>query len=485
MKTTLRHLTYLVLPLLFSITVIARADDPGIPFQCDPSAPTGLTYTISNQVELRAFADCVSSGNSEQGQIIKLTKDLDLAEIPFPVIGKTNTPFGSAPEVFRGTFDGQNHDIKHLLIDTTDSSYYRKPYAGLFASLGSTATVKDLLLSDATVKIGDNKNGGLLAASSAGTIDNVSVSGKIIYSLSSGGSVGGLVGQDQGVINNSNVRVTADCQSVDKSCYNFGGLVGSARTISSNIKVKIAKSWAVVNLAHSKTLNNVGVNFLGGLVGMLASGNIEISQSAAQLNFPEQGGADVGSGVNKLYLGGLVGQIAPTAMTDMNITLDQDMATGDIEGATNPNYKIGGLIGSVGSDSTTSTNTPVSVTNSYSTLNVNKNGKIFPEVEFGGLIASVYQPVSLSNDYYAGSSQLYLVKGGLVAKDDNHVSTCENSYWDKDVSQISVSEACGAAGAQSTADMQKEGTYTDWDFSDIWAINAGQYPHLANGVLPK
>lgn len=59
-----------------------------------------------------------------------------------------------------------------------------------------------------------------------------------------------------------------------------------------------------------------------------------------------------------------------------------------------------------------------------------------------------------------------------------HKTTLVNSFWDTEVSGISVSD--GGVGLTSS-EMQMRDTFetAGWDFEDVWMICEGEdYPHL-------
>ncbi|AKA71969.1 hypothetical protein [Clostridium scatologenes] len=57
-------------------------------------------------------------------------------------------------------------------------------------------------------------------------------------------------------------------------------------------------------------------------------------------------------------------------------------------------------------------------------------------------------------------------------------------FWDKNVSIVTTDKSVitgsnfGKSTEETTAQMQTQSTFTNYDFSNIWAINSGEYPHL-------
>ena len=101
-------------------------------------------YLISNAGQLAAFASVVNSG--ETIICAKLTEDIVIQEGVLKADGSLNgdgskfdqwTPIGvSIDNPYTGTFDGQNHTISGMYINSDAE------YIGLFAFIGSGATVK-------------------------------------------------------------------------------------------------------------------------------------------------------------------------------------------------------------------------------------------------------------------------------------------------------------------------------------------------------
>jgi len=52
-------------------------------------------------------------------------------------------------------------------------------------------------------------------------------------------------------------------------------------------------------------------------------------------------------------------------------------------------------------------------------------------------------------------------------------------YWDTQTSGNTTSGGGSGAQGRTTAQMQTQSTYTDWNFNGVWLLAAGQYPRLA------
>ncbi len=102
---------------------------------------------INTTEELQAVAlDAYYNQNTYSGVTIKLTADLDLADIPWIPIGTIEVPFN-------GTFDGGGHTISNLNVQIDGAMTGN--VAGFFGVIGSSGIVKDLHIGES--HIGDHE----------------------------------------------------------------------------------------------------------------------------------------------------------------------------------------------------------------------------------------------------------------------------------------------------------------------------------------
>jgi hypothetical protein len=197
--------------------------------------------------------------------------------------------FSNTP-VFAGTYDGGNNTIAGLVV-SGDAN------VGLFGYTGATASLKSIRLVDVTVSATGGSAGGLVG-NNEGTISESFVSGSV--SAPDQSSTGGLVGYNAGTI-------TAAYSAVAVTGKNrVGGLVGSNEG-------SIARSFATGEVIATG-------DEIGGLVG-LSFGPITDSYATGDVS-----GGEV--------VGGLVGY---------NVDLiRRSYAAGDVSGQGD----VGGLVGS-------------------------------------------------------------------------------------------------------------------------------------------
>lgn len=162
-------------------------------------------FVIDSEAKLELFAQNVRNGDSYRGKTLILTQDIVMGTVEYP---ETNhAPIGvydaleSNRRPFCGTFDGQGHEIRNLLVN---SSYH----AGLFGYVGTEGVVKNLSLGGVEVRV-DKESGdesacwvGAVAAINEGTIVGCANRGVTVYGNVSYAYVGGIVGVNVGSILN-------------------------------------------------------------------------------------------------------------------------------------------------------------------------------------------------------------------------------------------------------------------------------------------
>ncbi|MBP3496471.1 MAG: hypothetical protein J6K33_01400 [Alistipes sp.] len=192
---------------------------------------------ITNLEELKAFRDAVNAGTTYSGAIVKLAADINLNNEEW-------TPIGNSAHAFQGTFDGQNHVISNLSINTPSKSD-----VGLFG-MTTNGEIKNLTVNNA--KITGYLNVGVVAGTPYNSkFTNIKVTGHVeVYGFAYVGGVGGK----NAYANWTDVTVAADETSYVKAnsvegdtAYRtyVGGVVGfngegghTFKNITSNIDVE-------------------------------------------------------------------------------------------------------------------------------------------------------------------------------------------------------------------------------------------------------
>lgn len=176
-----------------------------------------------------------------------MTKDIDLSGI------ENWTPIGTKDKPFAGVFDGKNHKIVGLKINSLPdgTASGSKLYLGLFGATSSDAVIdsvlngyepdmqkiidwskkcavlKNIVFTDVGISVEGQTVGALVGKATNTCIDNIKVeSGSLLTMGNSGGVVGFLSGS---VVNNVSTEKEYTVGTVDKGGYSIGGIVGAVR----------------------------------------------------------------------------------------------------------------------------------------------------------------------------------------------------------------------------------------------------------------
>lgn len=211
---------------------------------------TAGDITISNKSELKGFRDNVNSGSMYINDTIKLTSNIDLSNEQWRPIGYENA--------FHGTFDGNNHTISNIKIesltssDYTNTSSYAKA-AGFFGNIMG-GKVKNLALDNVSINLSKSKLTsyvGCLVGCVYGqvSITNCAVKNSTITlvqgssdDLNAGGLIGGTkwYNNDNGWINISSCSVDCDISITTQKESDFasaGEVVGFFDAYNGSVSV--------------------------------------------------------------------------------------------------------------------------------------------------------------------------------------------------------------------------------------------------------
>lgn len=167
---------------------------------------TECDMVIRTVDDLVAFAAAVNAGDNYKDKEVVLLADLDLTGVDF-------TPISQSNYWFAGVFDGLNHKISNLNVNTPSTNR-----AALFGGL-SHGTVKNLSLENPTIQGGADYTAAV-CASGNGTIKNVTVKGG---SVKGGDQVGGIAGF---MIATTIDGCTLDGTTIEATGDRAGGIIG-------------------------------------------------------------------------------------------------------------------------------------------------------------------------------------------------------------------------------------------------------------------
>lgn len=231
------------------LTEAQKGDSKDIPVPMSKK-PTGTgtaedPYLISNASQLRWFASQVND-NGKNSICAQLTNDIDLNNVEWTPIGKNS----SYP--YKGTFDGQYHEIKNLKIDSASSDQ------ALFGYVNG-GTVKNLTVSG-SVKGAGYTAGIIGQLAGASSVENCVNKANITGST----NVGGIIG-----------RVETSSAKTVNACANFGEITGS-----SYVGGLVGNLYYAISLKNSYNRGNVTVTTSSGYAGGIAGG-VEDSAASA------------------------------------------------------------------------------------------------------------------------------------------------------------------------------------------------------------
>jgi hypothetical protein len=272
------------------------------------------------------------------------------------------------------------------------------------------------------------------------TLENVDIKG---YE-DTGGLIGELItSYDNPIPLISNVTVSGNVE-ID-SLY-VGGIIGSSN--------------GGVSMSNVHFNGKVMGNMTGGLVGYL-SGTSQTQMAYFDSVFVS---GDIANEFTIQSSGGLLGQVSQS----VKLTINKCGFDGNVTGAA----KAGGLIGSF-----VLTGSVINIQDCYAT------GSVSGTTHVGGLIGTVESGSSVTltlNHSYAAASLTggSTAKGGDIADSTNMNATITNTFYDQTVAGVSDT---GKGVGLSTSLMKTQSSFTNYDFSSIWQINASVnngYPYL-------
>ena len=211
-------------------------------------------WLINNIDELYYFASEVNSGNTYEGQTVKLTADIDLGGYRWIPIGQTG-----ATE-FKGIFDGNGYTIKNLSVDNTAYTDEHTS-TGLFGWAESGVTIKNVKIDGATMK-GNHNVAAIVGYTYSSKIINCHVSNAtIINTHANGDACGDKTGTIVGYAGDE-ARIT-NCSASDstvKAGRDAGQLIGAGYNVS-------VSGCSATNVTVSANGDCTGANINNAIIG--------------------------------------------------------------------------------------------------------------------------------------------------------------------------------------------------------------------------
>jgi len=338
---------------------------------------------------------------------------------------------GDDSNPFTGTFDGQGHIIHNLeILGSNDYQsiigYMNTKYSyyGLFG-YSSSATIKNVGIENVNIQIfggyGINIIIGGICGYNNGSISNCYTNGALIadfayYSPAWLSCLGGICGESNGSINN---------------CYNMGDVSNSGSTESTD----------------NPFYQDFATNYTdtGGICG-LSSGSINNSFNKGKIS---------ANTALVVEAGGIVGK---------GYTVSNCYNTGDVRVTSIVYTNKGGTLSTVASASGISSSCD-SILNCFNTGSIYSWSSNELACGIGG--ENVYNCYNIGEATVATAYGAGVTNGVAISKGAVNNSYCLNLYGSQNGTQL------------TSAQMQSESNYIDWDFNTIWEMVPGYaYPQL-------
>ena len=366
---------------------------------------------ISTSEELLAFANSLKGQkDSHSGELIEITADITIPDgTQWPDISGTNTSFA-------GTIDGNGHTISGLKMAPTDQR------SGFFGNVTTSATVKDICITDSSITVNDDYMvGGIFGrVDGSCTIDNVYTDIDITVTRNNADiyEVGGFIGKvgnngDQQVnIKNS---VAVGDVITNGAVAKVGGLVGVVQPYNSNATVNITNSAVYGNVtANGNTTSLVVGRAVGGTVSITITNVIAAGTMTITDNTQSKYGAFIGEPQSSARV-----NVSASVHTNYNVVGAGTATTSDIQKKTLDELKSGVPTGfkTWTIDASLNNGYPLPINVVYMVGHINKDtAKDGYETAFAG-----YQ----NTDFVDGFSNIRLIG---VVNDTNDNDSLDDEY---------------------------------------------------------
>lgn len=274
--------------------------------------------TISTLEEFLSFEKNCRLDSYSKGLNVRLDSDLDLSQ----------TEFDSIP-IFFGSFDGNNHRIKGITLDSDGS------VKGLFRYIGSGALVKNLIVESTITPNGSRNIIGGIAGENSGLIQNCVFSGSVTGAENIGGIVGinslsgiiencqiygsihgdhfvgGIAGNNYGVIrdcsNLAKINTTEEENNIEISDITLDSMTTSESAVTTTDIGGIAgKNSGVIR--NCKNQGTIGYQHIGYNIGGICGNSIGYITNCTNLS----------TILGRKEVGGILGQMEPATVLDYN-----------------------------------------------------------------------------------------------------------------------------------------------------------------------
>lgn len=272
-----------------------------------PVLQTSIKKQIESADDLKAIEEAPTANYT-------LNSDIDLSNYSSGS-GDGLGPICSSNNPFRGTFDGDGHEIKGLTVDKEDESVL----AGLFSKV-EAGYISDVTMIDADISSG-GESGVIAGQLESTSLWNVKVEDSTVRSSSDAGIISGLMTSDIDFCGAERFGAES-CEVETYGESNVGGLVGHAKGSSDawSPTHRIASSFFMGDVIASSSSTGAG-----GIFGKANSASIKWTHC--------NGTIDISAGDNdEFHVGGMVGG------EGSDVSIDQGVVFMSLEGSSSNAY---------------------------------------------------------------------------------------------------------------------------------------------------
>ncbi len=219
----------------------------------------GTTYTVYTAEGLMEVNQVMTSDGANLFSNITLANDITL---PPPVAPETSnwTAIGTENNPYKGTFNGNGKRISGIKINSTEIDQ------GLIGYLGDQGTVQDLTLEKCSIT-GLQGTGSIVGRNVGGTISGCTISGS---SITGNKNVGGIAGMNESVTTTGNVTFTSTiigCTCINTSVTEIADSEGDG----GNIGGIVGNNVGIIRGCNVQGASVTGESKAGGIVGITGS----------------------------------------------------------------------------------------------------------------------------------------------------------------------------------------------------------------------
>lgn len=402
---------------------------------------------IWNKADMESFRNKVNEGRTFEGRQARVKAEIDLENREWTPIGTENTDF-------KGNFDGENHTINNLYINTTES------LQALFRA--NRGTIKNITVKGEVTANGDSVAG--ICARNYGTIENATNYAKVYNKTTDQAKTAGITalvsGNKASVIKCTNYgEVSSDfahaggivghAESEDfviDSCYNYGKVTATQQTggIIASIKVQ----GTIQNCINEGEITSTTGTGVGGILGVYYTGTTKpviikkcINKGKVQAKMNAAGGIvgdawnmdiseckNIGEIIAACNCGGIIGSMGQN---------DAQICVGKIEKCANSGYihttgneavpTCGGIMGAIQRGDS------VNINNCYNTGEIASTSYTtgYTNHAVGGILGTVYDNATATT-----------TKSKATITNSYNTGNIKNSYSSSNAGQIIGKDYC-------------------------------------------